>query len=125
MSRARPQGAEKALAALKTAMTAFGAGIVSDDVRKVFADVNGNVEKYAEAYHKAAKDAHEVEVLANGEMAKEAQAIAAAARASRNPASPRKPRSSTRPIDLIASTEQPDPGHRDRQPRSRHRCSPG
>ena len=45
----------------------------------MFADANGNVEKYADAYHKAAKDAHEVEVLANGEMAKEAQAIAAAA----------------------------------------------
>ena len=73
------QAAEKALAALKTAMTAFSAGIVSDDVRKLFADANANVEKYAEAYHKAAKDAHEVEALANGEMAKEAQAIAAAA----------------------------------------------
>ncbi|HVQ67691.1 MAG TPA: methyl-accepting chemotaxis protein [Bradyrhizobium sp.] len=73
------EGAEKALAELKVAMTAFGAGIVSDDVRKVFADVNGNVQKYTDAYHKAAHDAHEVEVLANGEMAKAAQAIAAAA----------------------------------------------
>ena len=60
-------------------MAAYGAGIVGDDARKLFADANGNVDKYAEAYHKAAKDAHEVEVLANGEMAKEAQAIAAAA----------------------------------------------
>ena len=73
------EAAEKALAALKTAMTAFGAGIVNDDVRKVFVDVNGNVQKYADAYHKAAHDAHEVEVLANGEMAKAAQAIATAA----------------------------------------------
>ncbi len=73
------QGAEKALAALKTAMTAFGAGIVNDEVRKVFVAVNGNVEKYTEAYHKAAHNAHEVETLSNGEMAKEAQAIAAAA----------------------------------------------
>src|SRR6185369_3340611 len=62
------QSAEKALAALKTAMTAFGAGIASDDVRKVFVDVNRNVEKYTEAYHKAAHNAHEVEILANGEM---------------------------------------------------------
>jgi methyl-accepting chemotaxis protein len=69
-------GAEKALAALKTAMTAFGAGITTDDVRKVFADVNGNVEKYAEAYHKAAHDAHETETLANVEMLKMAQSIA-------------------------------------------------
>ena len=72
-------GAEKALAALRTTMTAFGTGIVNDDVRKVFADVNANVEKYAEAYHKAAANAHEVEILANGEMSKEAQAVAASA----------------------------------------------
>jgi methyl-accepting chemotaxis protein len=73
------EGAETALAALKTAMSAFGLGIVNDDVRKVFLDVNANIEKYAEAYHKAAANAHEVELLANGEMSKEAQAIAAAA----------------------------------------------
>ena len=73
------EGAEKAIAAMKTAMTAFGAGIVNDEVRKVFADVNANTEKYAEAYHKAAANAHEAEILANGEMSKEAQALAAAA----------------------------------------------
>ena len=65
------EAAEKALAALKTAMTALSTATASDDVRKVFADVNVIVGKYADAYHKAAKDAHEVEVLANGEMAKE------------------------------------------------------
>jgi methyl-accepting chemotaxis protein len=69
-------GAEKALAALKTAMTAFGAAITSDDVRKEFVDVNANVEKYAEAYHKAAQNAHESDVLANVEMLKMAQTIA-------------------------------------------------
>jgi methyl-accepting chemotaxis protein len=73
------EAAEKALAALKKAMTAFSAGIVSDDVRKLFADASSNVDKYADAYHKAAKDSHDVELLANGEMAKEAQAISAAA----------------------------------------------
>jgi len=74
-------GAEKALAALKMAMAAFGAGIVNDDVRKEFAGVNANIEKYAEAYHKAAQDAHETEALVNGEMAKGAQSIAADAEA--------------------------------------------
>jgi methyl-accepting chemotaxis protein len=69
-------GAEKALAALRTAMTAFGAGITTDDVRKVFADVNANVEKYNEAYHKAAQNAHETETLANVDMLKMAQSIA-------------------------------------------------
>ena len=72
------QAAENALAALKKAMTAFSAGI-NDDARKLFADASSNVDKYADAYHKAARDSHDVEVLANGEMAKEAQAIAAAA----------------------------------------------
>jgi methyl-accepting chemotaxis protein/CHASE3 domain sensor protein len=73
--------AEKALASLKVAMTAFGTGIVNDDVRKEFADVNANIEKYAEAYHKAAQDAHETEALVNGEMAKVAQSVAADAEA--------------------------------------------
>ena len=71
--------AEKALVALKKAMAALDTGIVGDEARKIFADVNGNVQKYADAYHKAAHDAHEVEALANGEMAKAAQTISAAA----------------------------------------------
>ena len=74
-------GAEKALANLKTAMTAFGAGMASDDMRKMFADINANVEKYTEAYRKAAHDAHEVETLGNGEMKKFAEAIGADAMA--------------------------------------------
>ncbi|MES2197719.1 MAG: methyl-accepting chemotaxis protein [Pseudomonadota bacterium] len=75
------EGAEKALAALKTAMTALGTAIVNEEMRKIFVDVNANVAKYTEAYHKAAHDSHEVEVLANGEMLKMAQAIAAEAEA--------------------------------------------
>jgi hypothetical protein len=73
------EAAEKALAALKTAMTAFGSGIVNDDARRLFAEASGNIDKYADAYLKAARDAHEVDILANGSMAKEAQALAAAA----------------------------------------------
>ncbi len=73
------QAAEAALATLKKAMAAFSAGGVNDDVRKLFADASGNVDKYVDAYHKAARDSHDVDVLANGEMAKEAQASAAAA----------------------------------------------
>ena len=98
------QGAETALAALKTAMTAFGAGIANDDVRKVFVDANGNVEKYADAYHKAAKDAHEVEDLANGEMAKEAQAIAAAESVKQSGVA-EEAQIEHETIDMIASTE--------------------
>jgi methyl-accepting chemotaxis protein len=74
-------GAEKALADLKIAMTAFGTAIVNDEVRKVFSDVNANVDKYTEAYRKTVHNAHEAEVLANVEMLKMAQAIAAGAEA--------------------------------------------
>jgi methyl-accepting chemotaxis protein len=77
--QASAESAEKAFGALKTAMTAFGAAIVNDDVRKQFADVNGNIQKYTDAYHKAAHNAREIELVVNGEMAREAQAIAAAA----------------------------------------------
>ena len=99
------EGAEKALAALKTAMTAFGAGIINDDVRKVFADVNSNVEKYTEAYHKAAANAHEVEILANGEMSKEAQAIAAAAESVKASGVAEQARIEHETAETIASTE--------------------
>ena len=99
------QGAEKALAALKTAMTAFGAGIVNDEVRKVFVDVNGNVEKYTEAYRKAARNAHEVEALANGEMAKEAQAIAAAAESIKESGIAEEARIEHEAEETISSTE--------------------
>ena len=99
------QGAETALAALKTAMTAFGAGITSDEASKVFADANSNVEKYADAYHKAAKDAHEVEDLANGEMAKKAQAIAVAAESVKQSGVAEEAQIEHETIDMIASTE--------------------
>jgi methyl-accepting chemotaxis protein len=99
------QGAETAIAALKTAMAAFGAGIVSDDVRKEFADVNANVEGYADAYHKAAHDAHEIETLANGEMAKIAQAIGDDADAIKQSGIEEEARIERETKSLIASTE--------------------
>ncbi len=99
------EAADKALADLKIAMTAFGAGISSDDVRKVFSDVNANVEKYAEAYHKAAHNAHEVELLANGEMTKMAQAIAADAEAIKESGVAEEVKIEHEITSLIASTE--------------------
>jgi methyl-accepting chemotaxis protein len=98
-------GAEKALADLKVAMTAFGAGIVNEDVRKVFTDVNANVEKYTEAYRKAAHNAHEVEALANGEMSKIAQAIGADAEAIKRSGIAEEKRIEQETESLIASTE--------------------
>jgi methyl-accepting chemotaxis protein len=73
--------ADQALANLKIALTAFGAGVVNDDVRKELVPVNANVERYAEAYHKASHNEHEAESLANADMFKMAQAIAADAEA--------------------------------------------
>jgi methyl-accepting chemotaxis protein len=98
-------GAEKALGSLKIAMAAFGAAITSDEVRKVFVDVNANVEKYAEAYHKAAANAHDVEVLANGEMAKFAQEIGADAEAIKESGIAEETRIEHETANLIASTE--------------------
>jgi methyl-accepting chemotaxis protein len=97
--------AENALASLKTAMTAFGAGIVNDEVRKVFASVNANVEKYTEAYHKAAHDAHEIEVLANTQMTKIAQAIGVDAEALKESGLADERRIEHETSSLIASTE--------------------
>src|SRR5712664_722533 len=99
------ESAEKALAALKVAMTAFGAGIVSDDVRKAFGDVNANIEKYAEAYHKASHNAHEIETLANGEMLKMAQAIAADAEAIKQSGIAEEKQIEHETESLIGSTE--------------------
>ena len=99
------QAAEAALTALKKAMAASSAGIVNDDVRKLFADASSNVEKYADAYHKAAKDSHDVEVLANGEMAKEAQVIAAAAERIKQSGIADEAKIEHETIDLIGSTE--------------------
>jgi methyl-accepting chemotaxis protein len=98
-------GAEKALAALKTAMTAFGAGIASDDVRKLFSDASANVEKYTDAYHKASHNAHEIETLANGEMLKMAQAIAAEAESIKQSGVADENQIEHETASLIASTE--------------------
>jgi methyl-accepting chemotaxis protein len=99
------QAAESAITALKKAMSAYSAGIASDDARKLFAEASGNVDKYADAYHKAAKDAHDVEALANGEMAKEAQAIAAAAERVKDSGVAEEAKIEHETIDLINSTE--------------------
>jgi methyl-accepting chemotaxis protein len=98
-------GAEKALASLKVAMTALGAAITDGEARRVFVDVNANVGKYAEAYHKAAQNAHEVEVLANGDMAKFAQAIGADAEAIKESGIADETRIEHETAGLIAATE--------------------
>src|SRR5262249_13224949 len=70
------QGADKAFADLKAAMAAFGSSIVNDEVRRVFSDVNANVDKYFDAYQRAVHDSHELTALVNGEMANMANHIA-------------------------------------------------
>ncbi len=73
------EGAERAFVELKRAMAAFGSLSVNDEVRKLFVQVDADVGKYAQAYHAATESARELEALANGEMAKEAQSIGEAA----------------------------------------------
>ncbi|MBI5132928.1 MAG: MCP four helix bundle domain-containing protein [Rhodopseudomonas palustris] len=99
-------GAERALASLKAVMATFGAAIVNDEVRRVLVDVNANVDKYADAYHTAAKDAHEVEVLVNGEMAKRADAIAADAEAIKASGLAEEKQIEHETASLIASVER-------------------
>jgi methyl-accepting chemotaxis protein len=99
------EGAEKALAQLKVAMAAFGAAIVNEEVRNVFVDVNANVQKYTEAYHKAAHNAHETESLVNGEMSKVAQAIAAAAANIKESGLAEEAKIEHETVSLISSTE--------------------
>jgi methyl-accepting chemotaxis protein len=99
------EAAEKALADLKTAMTAIGAAIPNDDIRKVFVDVNKNIEAYTEAYHKA-HDAHEVEVLVNGDMLTTAQSIGKDAESIKDSGILEEKKIGEETEGLIASTER-------------------
>jgi methyl-accepting chemotaxis protein len=71
----------------------------------VFVDVNANVQKYTEAYHKAAHNAHETESLVNGEMSKVAQAIAAAAANIKESGLAEEAKIEHETVSLISSTE--------------------
>jgi len=99
------EGAEKALADLKSAMTALGAAVAGDDLRKQFGDVNANTTKYAEAYHRAAHDLHEIEALSNTQMAQAALAIAGAAEAIKVSGVTEEKKIEQETKNLIASTE--------------------
>jgi len=74
-------GADKSFAAFKTAMTTLGGSITSGEARKLFDAANAHLAKYTDAYKTAAHDAEQVEKLVNGEMSRQAQAIAADAEA--------------------------------------------
>jgi methyl-accepting chemotaxis protein len=102
---AAAEAAEKSLADLKTAMTAIGAAITSDEIRALFVDVNKNVEKYTEAYRKAAHDAHEDEVLVTGEMFKAAQSIGTDAESIKDSGIAEEKQIGQATEGLIASTE--------------------
>jgi methyl-accepting chemotaxis protein len=103
--QAAADAAEKSLADLKAAMTAWSAGIVSEELRKGFVDVNKNVERYTEAYHGAAHEAHEVEALVNGDMAQTAQSIAKDAESIKESGIAEEKRIGQDTESLIASTE--------------------
>jgi len=79
------EGAEKALAALKVAMTAFGAGIANDDVRKIFSDVNANVENMPRPITRRRTTRMRSKLLRTAKCLKMAQAIAADRKQSSSP----------------------------------------
>jgi methyl-accepting chemotaxis protein len=76
--------ADKSFTALKSAMTALSGAINTGDVRKLFDETNANLIKYTDAYKTASHDAHEVEKLVNGDMSRQAQAIATDVEAVKN-----------------------------------------
>jgi methyl-accepting chemotaxis protein len=82
--QASADAADKSFTALKSAMTTMSAAISSGDVRKLFDETNANLIKYTDAYKTASHDAHEVEKLVNGEMSRQAQAIATDVEAVKN-----------------------------------------
>ena len=100
------QGAEKAFTDLKSAMAGFGAGIVNEEVRKVFTEVNANVEQYAETYRKAAHDSHEIEKLFNGEMRNLARTLTADAEAIKAALAADEKAIETETDSLISSVER-------------------
>ncbi|ABD04903.1 methyl-accepting chemotaxis sensory transducer [Rhodopseudomonas palustris HaA2] len=74
--QAAADAAEKALADLKTAMSALKTAIGSSAGRKQIGEIEVDIKNYANAYQKASRVAHEIEVLVNGTMPKAATAIA-------------------------------------------------
>ncbi|MEW6451647.1 MAG: methyl-accepting chemotaxis protein [Pseudomonadota bacterium] len=100
------QGADKAFADLKVAMTGFAAAANNPEVRKLFDEVNANVEKYNQAYKKASQDAHEIDGLVNGEMKKMAEAIAADAQAIKEAGISEEKKIEEEFISTIGLTEQ-------------------
>jgi methyl-accepting chemotaxis protein len=73
--------AEKAFAALKVAMTAFGTAITNDEVRKIFTETNANVELYAATYKKVAALADQINGAVSDDLVRLAGEIAADAEA--------------------------------------------
>jgi methyl-accepting chemotaxis protein len=82
--QASADAADKSFTALKSAMTALSGAISTGDVRKLFDETNANLIKYTDAYKTASHDAHEVEKLVNGDMSRQAQAIATDVEAVKN-----------------------------------------
>ena len=67
--QASADAASKAFADLKSVMTGLDAA-TTGDARKLFEEIKVLSEKYNAGYTKAAADAHEIDVLLNGEMKK-------------------------------------------------------
>ncbi len=66
---------EKALADLASAVIGLAAGIPAGDARRIVEEMNADLQRFTEAYKKAAADSAAIDALVNGEMRKVAQAI--------------------------------------------------
>ncbi len=64
------EAATKAFADLKQVTTALDGAIKAGDARKLYDEIKVLTEKYNSGYVKAVADAHEIDVLLNGEMKK-------------------------------------------------------
>ncbi|MGO3929839.1 HAMP domain-containing methyl-accepting chemotaxis protein [Rhodopseudomonas pseudopalustris] len=74
--QAAADAAEKALVDLRGAMSALKIAIGLSAGRKQIGEIEVDIKNYADAYQKASRVAHEVEVLVNGAMPKVATVIA-------------------------------------------------
>ena len=74
---AAAKAAESAFAELKTVMTGLDGLTKGSDTRKAYDEIKLLVDKYHAAFTKAAHDAHEIDVLLNGEMKKNGEDTAA------------------------------------------------
>jgi methyl-accepting chemotaxis protein len=98
--------AEKFLTELNTLVGALDKLIINPDVRKTFDEVKTLVGTYSQAFHRSAGLSHQMEELVNGEMRRQAEAIAADAEAVKQSGIAEEKQLEHETTGQIASTER-------------------